>query len=47
MRANRHPLIIPCHRVIAANGRLGGYSAHDGLATKRTLLKREGIVTVG
>jgi methylated-DNA-[protein]-cysteine S-methyltransferase len=47
MRANRHPLIIPCHRVISANGRLGGYSAHDGLATKRTLLKREGIVTVG
>jgi len=46
MRTNRHPLIIPCHRVIAANGRLGGYSAYEGLATKRTLLKQEGIVTV-
>ena len=46
MRTNRHPLIVPCHRVIAANGRLGGYSACEGLATKRTLLKREGVLTV-
>lgn len=44
MRTNRHPLIIPCHRVVAANGRLGGYSAHDGVATKRSLLAREGVV---
>ena len=43
MRSNRHPLIIPCHRVVAAGGGLGGYSAHDGVATKRYLLKREGV----
>lgn len=33
---------IPCHRVIAANGTLGGYSG--GLATKRALLKAEGTL---
>jgi len=44
MRTNRHPLIVPCHRVVAANGRIGGYSAHDGVLTKRDLLEREGVV---
>ena len=44
MRSNRHPLIIPCHRVIAARGRVGGYSAHDGVATKQALLSQEGVV---
>ncbi len=43
MRSNRHPLVIPCHRVIAANGRLGGYSADDGVGTKAKLLSREGV----
>ena len=43
MRTNRHPLVIPCHRVIAANGRLGGYSADDGVRTKARLLAREGV----
>jgi methylated-DNA-[protein]-cysteine S-methyltransferase len=43
MRSNRHPLIVPCHRVIAANGRLGGYSAHEGVSTKAMLLSREGV----
>ena len=33
---------IPCHRVIAANGDLRGYSARGGLAAKARLLKREG-----
>ena len=44
MRSNRHPLVIPCHRVIAANGRLGGYSADDGVCTKAKLLSREGVI---
>jgi O-6-methylguanine DNA methyltransferase len=39
--ANPLPLIIPCHRVIAADGSLGGYSS--GLARKRWLLEHEGI----
>jgi len=39
--ANPIPLIVPCHRVIAADGSLGGYSS--GLPRKRWLLKHEGI----
>ena len=34
--------IVPCHRVVAAGGRLGGYSAPGGSATKRRLLEIEG-----
>ncbi len=37
---NPLPIVIPCHRVIAANGRLGGFSA--GLPNKRALLALEG-----
>jgi methylated-DNA-[protein]-cysteine S-methyltransferase len=36
-------LIIPCHRVLAAGGRPGGFSAHGGLATKARLLAVEGV----
>lgn len=39
---NPIPIIIPCHRVLAANGALGGYSGANGLATKRFLLGLEG-----
>lgn len=39
-RANPIPLIIPCHRVIAADGGLGGFSC--GLDRKRWLLNHEG-----
>lgn len=33
--------IVPCHRVVAADGRLGGYSAHGGAVTKLRLLRAE------
>lgn len=39
--ANELPIIIPCHRVIASSGGLGGFSG--GLALKRQLLKLEGV----
>jgi len=39
--ANPIPVLVPCHRVIAGNGKLGGFSG--GLAWKRTLLEREGV----
>jgi methylated-DNA-[protein]-cysteine S-methyltransferase len=39
--ANPIPIIIPCHRVVGTGGALGGYSAGDGLATKRYLLELE------
>lgn len=38
--ANMLPIIVPCHRVLAANG-LGGYSGAKGLDTKRFLLALE------
>ena len=39
--ANPLPIVIPCHRVVAAGGGLGGYSGVGGLATKRALLDIE------
>jgi methylated-DNA-[protein]-cysteine S-methyltransferase len=39
---NPVPLIVPCHRVLAAGGRLGGFSARGGVATKLRLLDIEG-----
>ncbi|MFS0738028.1 methylated-DNA--[protein]-cysteine S-methyltransferase [Sphingomonas sp. 1P06PA] len=39
---NPFPIVIPCHRVLAAGGALGHYSAGDGIATKRWLLAHEG-----
>lgn len=41
MATNRIPLVVPCHRVVAARGRLGGYSAPGGLVLKRRLLALE------
>jgi methylated-DNA-[protein]-cysteine S-methyltransferase len=43
MAANRVPLVVPCHRVVAADGHLGGFSAPDGLAMKRRLLDLESV----
>jgi methylated-DNA-[protein]-cysteine S-methyltransferase len=39
---NPIPIVIPCHRVIAAGGRIGGYTG--GLAIKRRLLRLEGVL---
>lgn len=43
--ANPIPIIIPCHRVLAANG-LGGFSAPGGIETKIKLLKHEGAASL-
>lgn len=43
--SNPVPLIIGCHRVLGASGRITGYSGGDGLPTKRWLLALEGIET--
>ncbi len=43
MRGNPWPIVVPCHRVLAAQGRPGGFSAHGGLATKESLLAAEGV----
>ena len=39
---NPFVLVVPCHRVLAARGKTGGFSAHGGTATKLTLLAIEG-----
>lgn len=41
---NPLPIIVPCHRVLAADGGLGGYSGLDGTDTKEFLLRLEGVV---
>jgi methylated-DNA-[protein]-cysteine S-methyltransferase len=41
---NPFPLLVPCHRVLAASGKLGGFSAHGGIETKRRLLEIESAV---
>jgi methylated-DNA-[protein]-cysteine S-methyltransferase len=41
---NPTPIIVPCHRVVAANGALTGFSAPGGLATKRRMLELEGAL---
>jgi methylated-DNA-[protein]-cysteine S-methyltransferase len=43
---NPLPIIIPCHRVLAAGGGLGGYSGGTGVETKRRLLMLEGALLV-
>jgi methylated-DNA-[protein]-cysteine S-methyltransferase len=43
MARNPVALFIPCHRVLAAGGRLGGFSAPGGAETKRRMLALEGI----
>jgi methylated-DNA-[protein]-cysteine S-methyltransferase len=39
--ANPFPIVVPCHRVLAADGSLHGFSAPGGLATKRRMLEIE------
>lgn len=43
--SNSIPLIIPCHRILAADGKMGGFSAPGGLRTKEKLLLIEGATT--
>jgi methylated-DNA-[protein]-cysteine S-methyltransferase len=41
--SNPIPIIIPCHRVLASDGSLGGYSGRGGVRTKADLLRLEGV----
>ncbi len=42
--ANPFPIVIPCHRVLGADGRLTGFSANGGVETKLRLLAMEGAL---
>ena len=41
--ANPLPILVPCHRVLASNGKITGYSGGNGVPTKVWLLDHEGI----
>jgi methylated-DNA-[protein]-cysteine S-methyltransferase len=41
MASNRFPLIVPCHRVVRADGVIGHFSAPGGAAFKKRLLAHE------
>jgi methylated-DNA-[protein]-cysteine S-methyltransferase len=47
MGKNPFPIVVPCHRVVAANGKLGGFSAPGGGDTKLKLLAIEGAAVGG
>ncbi len=44
MASNPLPIVVPCHRVLASNGQLGGFSAPGGLVTKQRFLDLERVV---
>lgn len=39
--SNAFPIVVPCHRVLAADGKAGGFSAHGGVETKMRILSIE------
>lgn len=43
---NPIPIVIPCHRVVGADGAMTGYSGQGGLETKRWLLRHEGALLI-
>jgi len=47
MRINPDAPHTPCHRVVALDGSLTGYSGRGGIVTKRKLLEKEGVVFKG
>lgn len=47
MGKNPFPIVVPCHRVLAAGGRIGGFSANGGIATKRKMLAIESVHAKG
>jgi methylated-DNA-[protein]-cysteine S-methyltransferase len=44
---NPFAIVVPCHRVVAAGGKIGGFSADGGTHTKRRILRIEGLVPTG
>jgi O-6-methylguanine DNA methyltransferase len=47
MRTNPDAPHTPCHRVVASDGSLTGYSAGNGVSTKKEMLLKEGVKFIG
>lgn len=47
MAHNPFAIVVPCHRVVAAGGRVGGFSARGGVATKLRMVALEGTAAGG
>lgn len=46
MKNNPNAPIVPCHRVVASDGKLTGYSARGGISTKKQILLEEGVLFI-
>jgi len=46
MKTNPNAPIVPCHRVVASDGNLTGYSAGEGVSTKKQMLLKEGVLFI-
>ena len=44
LRANKHSITIPCHRVVCSDGRVGGYKGKIEGREKERLLRKEGVI---
>ena len=44
MRTNPDAPVVPCHRVVASDGNLTGYSVKGGIAQKKKMLIKEGVI---
>lgn len=42
---NPFAIVVPCHRIVGASGKLVGFTAHGGISTKQRLLTIEGVAT--
>lgn len=47
MRNNPSRKIVPCHRVVASDGKLTGYTFGKGVTTKKRILQKEGVTFTG
>lgn len=47
MSRNRDPKAVPCHRVVSSTGALTGYGMGKGIITKKSILKKEGVLFTG
>lgn len=44
MKTNPNAPIVPCHRVVASDGKLTGYSGYGGITQKKKMLVEEGVI---